>query len=437
MNVKEIPIDQIKIGERFRTDLGDLTSLIESIKEKGIIQPITVSSNGLLLAGGRRLAAAREAGLTHVPVISRKISDEADAREIELIENIARKDMTWAERANLEKRIFMLRSEQDPNWSVRKQAEELEQGKSSTHRRMELAEAIEAIPELALCKTEDEAWKKWQRIQEEVIIEALTQKKEQVSDRTLFAKNHYMIGDAIEGMKSCTAGIVGFAEVDPPYAIMLDKRRERNKDQDTTDRYNEIEQKDYPAFIKKAASEVYRLLKEPSFCIWWFGFEWYQPVREILEGVGFKVNPIPAAWIKPGGGQTASPDSMLGSSYEAFFVCRKGNPALRKPGRANTFMYTPVAGSKKIHATERPIELMREIFNTFVYPGMTVLVPFLGSGVTLRAAYENNLVGFGWDLDETIKRRFLVKVEEDQMNGPKMDGSKERVQDGDDVLEGE
>ncbi|KKL90582.1 hypothetical protein LCGC14_1903320, partial [marine sediment metagenome] len=60
MKVKNILISDIHIGERFRKDLGSLASLKESIKEKGLIQPITVSEHLHLVAGGRRLAACLE-----------------------------------------------------------------------------------------------------------------------------------------------------------------------------------------------------------------------------------------------------------------------------------------------------------------------------------------------------------------------------------------
>lgn len=56
---------------------------------------------------------------------------------------------------------------------------------------------------------------------------------------------------------------------------------------------------------------------------------------------------------------------------------------------------------------------------TFCYPKQMVCVPFLGSGVTLRATYLNQCMGFGWDLDELCKARFInavyrdMKVEEE------------------------
>ena len=426
MKVQELDLNKITVGDRFRVDIGDLSSLIASIKEKGIIQPITVSDKHELIAGGRRLMAAKEVGLKTITAVIRKIDGELDAREIELLENVARKDMNWSERAKLEQRIFDLKKEKDPNWSIRKQADATDADKSGIYIRLKIADMLDVVPELVECQTQDEAWKMLKKLEEEVVVESLISKGE-LSDAAKWANDHYMIGDALKGMKECGCDLVGFAEVDPPYAIMLDKRKSRNIDQDTADRYNEISAEEYPEFLRVMSKEVYRILKDSTFCIWWFGFEWYQTVRTILEEAGFKVSSVPAIWVKGGPGQTASPDTMLGSSYEAFFVCRKGNPALRKAGRSNVFSFSAVAGAKKIHATERPVELMQELLNTFAYPGMTVLIPFLGSGVTLRASYREGLVGFGYDLDETIKRRFLSGIEEDQNGGEKMDDTQKCV----------
>lgn len=149
---------------------------------------------------------------------------------------------------------------------------------------------------------------------------------------------------------------------------------------------------------------------------------WYTLVKRTLEKAGFKVNDIPAVWIKGGSGQVASPDTTLGSTYEPFFVCRKGLPKLNKAGRSNVFQFSPVAPQQKIHSTERPVDLMGEILDTFAYPGSIIMSPFLGSGSILRAAYTRDMTGFGYDLDEAIKRRFIGRVQEDMLGEGEGDG---------------
>jgi ParB/RepB/Spo0J family partition protein len=417
MKVQELKISDIKIGDRFRKEIGNLEELAASIADKGVLQPVTVDDKLNLLAGERRLQACKLLGKETIPVIIRPFRSELDSREIELMENVHRKDMEWQERARLEKQIFELKSSQDKDWSRRRQAEIVGANKSTVDRRLQLAAAMETIPELIECKTEDQAWKALKRIEEAAAIHVLSQRSatKKVKSAAQWADNHYKVGDAFQGMKELNPGTMAFCEVDPPYGIELEKRKSRNVDPGVS-RYTEVEAEKYPQFLEDMMTLCYRAMRDNSFCIWWYGMTWHECVRDTLRKVGFKVSDIPAIWYKGIQGQTASPDTMLGSCYEPFFVARKGSPKLVKPGHPNVFQFSPVPPSRKIHPTERPIELMTEILDTFCYPGSIVVVPFLGSGVTLRACYKKSLVGFGWDLDQVTKKKFLSKVTEDSLS---------------------
>lgn len=85
-----------------RTEIGDLSELSSSIKQKGVLEPILVKPNPqsgtwMIIAGERRWRAANLAGLLEVPCIELDI-DEKDIAEIALIENLQRKDLTiWEE----------------------------------------------------------------------------------------------------------------------------------------------------------------------------------------------------------------------------------------------------------------------------------------------------------------------------------------------------
>jgi len=417
MKIEELAIEDIKIDGRYREDLGNIEALAASIGAKGILQPIIVDVDRNLLAGGRRVAAASKAGLVSVPAVTYKSSDDLDALEVELLENIERKDMTWVERAKLEARIYELHVKKDPKWGKRAQARLLGQSDGSTRRRLQLAYLVDKMPELAKCRTQDEAWKKFQRLSEDVVIEQLKKSASgAMKDAAKWAADHYHIGNFEDSIKKVKNGIANFAEVDPPYGIDLTRRKSRGKDSYKIDKYNEVSSKDYKYKLTIWANETYRCLADNSFCIWWYGPTWYGEVRQILRDVGFSVNDIPGIWYKvESSGQTASPDTMLASVYEPFFVARKGKPVMRTPGKLNVFPVKPTLPSLKIHATEKPIALLEQMLDIFCFPGANILVPFLGSGVTLRAAYKKNMVGWGYDLDEAIKRKFLGKVQKDKM----------------------
>jgi ParB family transcriptional regulator, chromosome partitioning protein len=97
-----VPIDQIDANpNQPRQVMGDLSELMASIAEKGIIEPLIVrqrSSRFQIVAGERRYQAAVQVGLREIPVVIREVDDN-EIIEIALIENIQRKDLTPFEEA--------------------------------------------------------------------------------------------------------------------------------------------------------------------------------------------------------------------------------------------------------------------------------------------------------------------------------------------------
>ncbi len=86
---------------REKFDQKKLDDLIASIKEKGVVQPVIVrrkENEYEVIAGERRIRAARALGITEIPVIVRDVSD-ADALELALIENIQREELNAIEEA--------------------------------------------------------------------------------------------------------------------------------------------------------------------------------------------------------------------------------------------------------------------------------------------------------------------------------------------------
>ncbi|MEK6334919.1 MAG: ParB/RepB/Spo0J family partition protein [Acidobacteriota bacterium] len=97
-----IPIDKLDANpDQPRQEIGDLTELTASIREKGVLEPLLVKpatmGRWMIIAGERRWRSATAAGLTEVPCIEMDVDDSAVA-EIALIENMQRKDLTpWEE----------------------------------------------------------------------------------------------------------------------------------------------------------------------------------------------------------------------------------------------------------------------------------------------------------------------------------------------------
>ena len=108
--VQEVPLDQV-VRSRFqprkpREDEG-MEGLVESVRVHGILQPLVVRRQDQkleLIAGERRLQAARQAGLERVPVIVREATDR-EMLELALVENLQREDINAVDAAEAYQRL--------------------------------------------------------------------------------------------------------------------------------------------------------------------------------------------------------------------------------------------------------------------------------------------------------------------------------------------
>jgi len=108
----ERSIDSIQIGTRHRTDLGDIEALATSIEQKGLLQPITVTPEGLLICGARRVAALRQLGVRKVNVWVRSgLSDRLTQLLAEQDDNALHKPLSPTEAATLYREVKALLAE--------------------------------------------------------------------------------------------------------------------------------------------------------------------------------------------------------------------------------------------------------------------------------------------------------------------------------------
>lgn len=433
--MKMVRLADIDASDRYREDMGNIDELVASIREKGLIQPLCVNSDLRLLAGGRRHAAVTVIGMPDVPVLVRDGNDEVDAREIELMENIHRKEMTWQEQAKLTAEIHRLYTLKESDWSGRKTAQLIDQSPMNVSRALRLATGMQVLPELGSCKTADEASKVMKKAEENMIVaelakrqqtlvldseganpaRALSTKEKGMAATLKVANSNYQIGDVFAGLKSLRSnGQIDFIDCDPPYGVELDILTQREGQVGVNNRdaeYHEISEEEYPEFLATLCNETFRVAGKDCWMAFWFAFRWHGLVLSSLQAAGWQVDQVPALWLK-GNGRTPRPDILLGRAYEPFFIARKGQPTIIKQGRMNTFLRSP--DEKKYHPAQRPLGLMEDIVATFLDEGRgNVLVPFLGSGVTLRACYKLGHRAQGWDSNPDYKNHFMLAVEED------------------------
>ncbi len=162
---ERVAIDSIRIEKRRREDVGDIAALARNIDQHGLIHPIVITDDNVLIAGERRLRAHQHLNLTTIDARRWLGLDENQRREIELAENLDRKDLTPAERSRQMAELAEVAAESDRSefrgktprnltgrpqepGSLRRIAERLNVDEKTIRNAKEHVAAIDAYPEL-------------------------------------------------------------------------------------------------------------------------------------------------------------------------------------------------------------------------------------------------------------------------------------------------
>ena len=103
-------VDEIIVKDRIRKDSGGMMELINDIKANGLINPVTINTDHVLLAGYRRLTACKALGMTDIPVHMVSTKSEEQDLKVEISENEIRKEFTMTERLDYARRLQRIES---------------------------------------------------------------------------------------------------------------------------------------------------------------------------------------------------------------------------------------------------------------------------------------------------------------------------------------
>lgn len=112
----QIPLKNIKVKRRIREEPEDIEALMNSMKRYGLLNPITVNSDNVLIAGRRRLEAARRLGWHMISANVIEATDKISELEMEIEENTQRSNFTDSELMDAYTRLERMRN---PNIFVR------------------------------------------------------------------------------------------------------------------------------------------------------------------------------------------------------------------------------------------------------------------------------------------------------------------------------
>ena len=396
----KMKISALKVGKRFRKDFGDIESLATSISSKGLLHPVIVDDKTKqLIAGERRLQAHKMLGLEEIEVKFLKDIDDVTRKEIEIEENLKRKDFTWQEEVAAKMALDAIKRRQYGaavkgqvgGWGLRETGEALGQSTATVSQDITLAKALEQFPDLKKLRTKDSAFKELQKIRERAVRGELA-KRSRITVDTSVIKNV----DALAGLKALAAESVDLGLTDPPFGVNLDASGKINitwSEVYADDAYDVLEK------IRLVMKEYYRVLKQNTHMYVFFGTQHYTQMLQMLIDSGFEVNPIPLIWNKTTGGSGASPTCWV-VAYESCFHCMKGRRSLFK-ATSDVLTFNRKPAQSKIHPCEKPRALLRKIVEASSEPGDLVVDAYAGSASTLLAALECNRNALGFEKSKT------------------------------------
>lgn len=448
MKRQPIKITNIDKGQRARKEYGNINELLQSIKKRGLMHDIVLfdkeaaedwqehelineeedsEARYYLIAGGRRLTAWEQGDLGET--IPAKVYDEHLTREEiklkELEENIEREDLSYKEETfltyDIHRKYQDIHGEMEGHGkgktghSIRDTANALGKSAQIVSEDVRLAKAMDTVPELfdgAKNKTEAKKVLKdaTKQIEEEEKAQKIREERSNTKEGKIQAgiAEKYITVDILEGMKRQETQSIGFVELDPPLEIGFE---DIYKDDQS---YNaSLNEENYLNEMEKVLKESYRIMKQHSWILVWYPIEpFHQPLWKLMNDVGFKTRAIPLLWDKQAG-QTRAGNYNLANCYEVALYGRKGDITLNKPARNNIFNFKRPSKKKRIHKTEKPIELYEEILQTFCRKGTTICSGYAGSGNVILAAENSDMTAFGFDTSESMKDKFDLKVYDD------------------------
>ncbi len=198
-------------------------------------------------------------------------------------------------------------------------------------------------------------------------------------------------GDCITVMRTLPAASVDFILTDPPYLVNYRDRAGRTIANDRDG-----------AWLTPAFTEAYRLLKDDSLCVSFYGWQAIDTFMAAWRAAGFR--PVGHLVFAK---RYASSSRFTAARHEAAYLLAKGRPALpaSPPDDIVPFPYT----GNRLHPTQKPVAALSAVIAAYTRPGDLVLDPFAGSGSTLVAARELGRRGLGIELDAghaaTARRR--------------------------------
>lgn len=205
-------------------------------------------------------------------------------------------------------------------------------------------------------------------------------------------RNAVIHGDCVKVMQRMESGSVDFILTDPPY---LCRYRPRNG--------QSVRNDDNAAWLKPAFAQMYRVLKDGSLCLTFYGWNQADLFLDAYRAAGFRI----VGHIAFRKQYTAS-SRYLRHKHEVAYLLAKGDAPLpdNPPSDVADWVYT----GNRLHPTQKPVSVLKPFIEAYCPQGGVVLDPFCGSGSTLVAAKAGDRDYIGVELEDRHCRTAQLRL---------------------------
>jgi ParB-like chromosome segregation protein Spo0J/DNA modification methylase len=437
----KIPLSGVVIGDRIRTELGDIDELADSIKRHGLLHPIVVDADYNLIAGGRRFSAYAQLAKSdpeyaHIPFVYFGSLPPAERKLLEIEENVKRKSMTWQENvlgiAEYHKLSSREAALEGDDWSQEATGKLLGVEQSAVSNALKLArelsnkesplwkldtafEAVKFLMQLKVDEASKEALRRIQLKRELMTVKAqekaplvsatpvsaggpvqVADKTEQVSVDQIASM--FIHGDCLLKLKELRrVTTINHIICDPPYGIDM-------KNLDTIQSVSRIEDTHQvsanESLLHAFLEVVYDVIAPDGFLCMWYDLDQHKLIADRAREIGWKVQRWPFVWCKTSSCQNNAAQYNITKATEVCYFLRRSEQSILKQKRSVNYLACSSVSSSS-HPFVKPHDLWAWVIETVSTEGQVIVDPFCGEGSSLLSNVRLKRECFGIELDET------------------------------------
>ena len=388
---RSIPYSSIIVNreDRQRRELTNIDELAESIHRIGLINPVVVTDDFVLVAGERRYTAIGTLGWTSIPVQFASDLSEYELATIELEENVKRVDLSWQDQCSAIEKFHLLKIKHEKEWSQEKTAAALGLSQPTVARNLSVAsemktnERVASADKFSVARNiveRNAMRKKDSMIKSISLLSDTPQEPKEVPEIPLLNTDFHLWQETYNGPK------FNLIHCDFPYGInVADSARQNSSFKDYYADSPDI----YWSLLERLSFSMENVVADSAHLIFWFTPKYYTQTKTALEEMGWTLAAYPLIWHKSDNSGTApDPQRLPRNTYEIAFFGHRGDRKLTQAGvKAASFAYSGYR-TGAIHMSEKPIPVLRHFLQMVCDEYSIVLDPTCGSANALKVAED-------------------------------------------------